>query len=181
MKQCPVHSTISISNWASFYIPRASLGIDLHTLSHQLHSSTLESLGLVPAVGALCKEFTAQQCIKVDFTSDEIPRSLHSDTALCVFRIVQEGLRNLKKHSGAVEALVDLSHRGNRLVVTVRDEGCGFDLKDPHRDKGIGIRSMEERARSLGGEFQIHSKPRKGDNASGLGAASDLDQELVNG
>ena len=87
----------------------SELGIDLHTLSHRLHSSTLESLGLVPAVGALCKEFTAQQCIKVDFTSDEIPRSLHSDTALCVFRIVQEGLRNLKKHSGAVEALVDLS------------------------------------------------------------------------
>ncbi len=140
----------------------SELGADLHTLSHRLHSSTLESLGLVPAVDALCKEFTAQQCIQVDFASDEIPRSLHPDTALCVFRIVQEGLRNLKKHSGAVEALVDLSHRGNRLVVTVRDEGCGFDLKDPHRDTGIGIRSMEERARSLGGGFQIHSSLGKG-------------------
>jgi signal transduction histidine kinase len=140
----------------------SELGADLHTLSHRLHSSTLESLGLVPAVDALCKEFTAQQCIQVDFASDEIPRSLHPDTALCVFRIVQEGLRNLKKHSGAVEALVDLSHRGNRLVVTVRDEGCGFDLKDPHRDTGIGIRSMEERTRLLGGGFQIHSNPGKG-------------------
>jgi signal transduction histidine kinase len=140
----------------------SELGADLHTLSHRLHSSTLESLGLVPAVGALCKEFTAQQCIKVDFTSDEIPRSLHPETALCVFRIVQEGLRNLKKHSGALEALVDLSHRGNRLVVTVRDEGCGFDLKSSHRDAGIGIRSMEERARLLGGGFQIQSSPGKG-------------------
>jgi signal transduction histidine kinase len=140
----------------------SELGADLHTLSHRLHSSTLESLGLVPAVDALCKEFTAQQCIQVDFASDEIPRSLHPDTALCVFRIVQEGLRNMKKHSGAVEALVDLSQRGNRLVVTVRDEGCGFDLKDRHRDTGIGIRSMEERARLLGGEFQIHSSLGKG-------------------
>jgi signal transduction histidine kinase len=110
----------------------------------------------------LCKEFTAQQCVKVDFTSDEIPRSLHSGTALCVFRIVQEGLRNLKKHSGAAEALVDLSIKGDRLMVTIRGEGCGFDAKSPCQDKGIGIRSMEERARSLGGEFRIHSWPGKG-------------------
>jgi signal transduction histidine kinase len=140
----------------------SELGTDLHTLSHRLHSSTLESLGLVPAVSALCKEFTVQQCITVDFTSDEISRSLHPDTALCVFRIVQEGLRNLKKHSGATEALVDLSKKGDRLVVTVRDEGCGFDIKNSHRDRGIGIRSMEERARLLGGGFKIYSNPGKG-------------------
>ena len=93
----------------------SELGTDLHTLSHRLHSSTLESLGLVPAVGALCKEFTAQQGIKVHFTSTEIPRGLQSETALCVFRIVQEGLRNLKKHSGAAEAWVDLRKNGDRL------------------------------------------------------------------
>ena len=140
----------------------SELGADLHTLSHRLHSSTLESLGLVPAVGALCKEFTAQQGIKVDFTSDKIPRSLHPDTALCVFRIVQEGLRNLKKHSGATEAMVDLRWRGDRLEVIVRDEGCGFDLKERRQDTGIGILSMEERTYSLGGGFQIHSSPGNG-------------------
>jgi signal transduction histidine kinase len=158
----------------------SELGADLHTLSHRLHSSTLESLGLVPAVAALCKEFTAQQCIKVDFTSDELPRLLHPDTALCVFRIVQEGLRNLKKHSGAVEALVDLRKRGDRLEVAVRDEGCGFDLKDPRRDAGIGIRSMEERARLLGGEFQIHSSPGKGTTLRAW-VPLRLGSELVNG
>jgi signal transduction histidine kinase len=140
----------------------SELSTDLHTLSHQLHSSTLESLGLVPAVAALCKEFTANQGIRVDFTSTEIPRSVNADTALCVFRIVQEGLRNLKKHSGAEEAKVSLKMTGERLEVTVRDEGYGFDSRGLDKNEGLGIRSMEERARSLGGKFEIHSESGKG-------------------
>ena len=83
----------------------SELGSDLHTLSHRLHSSTLESLGLVPAVDALCREFTCKQGIRVDFSdANEIPRSINPDAALCIFRIVQEALRNLKKYSGAEEA-----------------------------------------------------------------------------
>jgi signal transduction histidine kinase len=136
----------------------SELGADLHTLSHQLHSSTLESLGLVPAVAALCKEFTDQQGIKVEFTSDEIPRSIQPESALCIFRIVQEGLRNLKKHSGAEEAEVHLQMTRGTLALTVRDEGGGFDLKSLRHNEGIGIRSLEERARSLGGKFEIHSQ-----------------------
>jgi signal transduction histidine kinase len=140
----------------------SELSTDLHTLSHQLHSSTLESLGLVPAVAALCKEFSSNQGIRVDFTSCEIPRSIYPDTALCVFRIVQEGLRNLKKHSGAEDAKVNLKMTGERLEVTVRDEGYGFDLQALHENEGLGIRSMEERARSLGGKFEIRSESGKG-------------------
>jgi len=140
----------------------SELSTDLHTLSHQLHSSTLESLGLVPAVAALCKEFTANQGIRVDFTSTEIPRSVHPDTALCVFRIIQEGLRNFKKHSGAEEAKVNLKMTAERLEITVRDEGHGFDLQGLDKNEGLGIRSMEERARSLGGKFEIHSESGKG-------------------
>jgi signal transduction histidine kinase len=135
---------------------------DLHTLSHRLHSSTLESLGLVPAVAALCKEFTASQGIRVDFTSNEIPRSVHPDIALCIFRIVQEGLRNLKKHSGAKEAEVVLRMESGRLDVIVRDDGCGFDMSRLGRNEGLGVRSMEERARSLGGDFEIQSTPGTG-------------------
>ncbi|MFZ0522067.1 MAG: ATP-binding protein [Candidatus Acidiferrales bacterium] len=140
----------------------SELSIDLHTLSHQLHSSTLESLGLVPALAALCKEFTANQGVRVDFTSTEIPRSVHPDTALCIFRIVQEGLRNLKKHSGAEQAQVDLKMTGERLEITVRDEGYGFDLQGLDKNEGLGIRSMEERALSLRGKFEIHSESGKG-------------------
>jgi signal transduction histidine kinase len=140
----------------------SELGTDLHTLSHQLHSSTLESLGLVPAVGALCKEFTAKQGIRVDFKANEIPRSVHPDVALCIFRIVQEGLRNMKKYSGAEEAEVDLRMTGDRLEISVSDEGGGFSLSELGQNGGLGIRSMEERARLLGGKFEIHSEPGKG-------------------
>jgi signal transduction histidine kinase/ABC-type uncharacterized transport system substrate-binding protein len=140
----------------------SELGTDLHTLSHQLHSSTLESLGLVPAVGALCKEFTAKQGIRVYFKANEIPRSVHPDVALCIFRIVQEGLRNLKKYSGAEEGEVDLRITGDRLEISVRDEGRGFELSESRQNGGLGIRSMEERARLLGGKFEIHSEPGKG-------------------
>ena len=135
---------------------------DLHALSHRLHSSTLQSLGLVPAVAALCQEFALHQGVRIDFKSTEIPRLVHPDTALCVFRIVQEGLRNLKKHSDAKEGKVDLRMAGDRLEVTVRDEGCGFDLKSLRQNEGLGVQSMEERARSLGGKFEIHSVPGRG-------------------
>ena len=138
------------------------LGDDLHALSHRLYSSTIESLGLVPAVGALCKEFTVQQGIKVYFTADEVPRSVHPDAALCIFRIVQESLRNLKKYSGAEMADVELQVAGDRLEISVHDNGCGFDLSRLRRSEGIGIRSMDGRARMLGGKFEIHSEPGKG-------------------
>jgi signal transduction histidine kinase len=140
----------------------SDLSTDLHTLSHSLHSSTLESLGLVPAVAALCKEFTANQSIKVAFTSAEIPRSIHRETALCVFRIVQEGLRNLRKHSGADKAKVNLRMIGNKLEVIVQDEGCGFNVRGLRDNEGLGFRSMEERARSLGGKFEVRSESGKG-------------------
>jgi signal transduction histidine kinase len=138
------------------------IGADIHSLSHQLHSSTLESLGLVPAVAAMCKEFTALQAIKVDFKSNEIPPSVRPDIGLCVFRIIQEGLWNLNKHSGAQEARVDLRMTGDRLEVTVRDEGCGFDLRKLRQNGGLGFRSMKERAHLLGGKFEIYSELGKG-------------------
>ena len=146
----------NILNYAS------ELGADLHTLSHRLHSSTLERLGLVPGITALCKEFAVQQGIEIDLLTDDVPRSVQPDVALCLFRIVQEGLRNLKKHSGAAKAQVRLRKLGDKLHVSVSDEGIGFDLHDLKGKEGLGIRSMEERANLLGGRFEIHSKPGKG-------------------
>jgi signal transduction histidine kinase len=140
----------------------SELGADLHTLSHRLHSSTLEKLGLNVGLSALCREFTAQQGIKVDFTHSGIPRSIHPDAALALFRIVQEGLRNLKKHSGATKASVYLGKAGDNLHVFVADEGIGFDIKRVKESLGIGIESMEERANLLGGRFEVDSKPGRG-------------------
>jgi len=151
-----VEQVHNVLNFAS------ELGADLHTLSHRLHSSTLDRLGLVPGVTALCTEFAAQQSIEVDLLTKDVPHSVDHDVALCLFRIIQEGLRNLKKHSGAPKGQVRLRRIGDRLLVTVSDEGAGFDLRDLQRKEGLGIRSMGERADLLGGEFEIYSQPGKG-------------------
>ena len=140
----------------------AELGADLHTLSHRLHSATLERLGLATGISALCREFAAQQNVLIDFSSDTILRSVHPDVALCLFRIVQEGLRNSRKHSGATRAQVILREQGDTLYVSVRDKGCGFDVKELGKKSGLGIRSMEERVHYLGGKFELHSEPGKG-------------------
>jgi signal transduction histidine kinase len=140
----------------------AELGADLHTLSHRLHSATLERLGLATGISALCRELAAQQKVQIDFSSDTIVHSVHPDAALCLFRIVQEGLRNSKKHSGTTKVQVALREQGDKLYVSVRDEGCGFDVNELDKKSGLGVRSMEERVHFLGGKFAIHSEPGKG-------------------
>jgi PAS domain S-box-containing protein len=140
----------------------SELAIDLHSLSHRLHSSTLESLGLVAGIEAFCEEFTDQQEIQIKFDYKNVPLRIPGDAALCLFRIVQEGLRNIKRHSGATEAEVRLEGMGENLHLTVSDRGKGFDPNVHSGKSGIGIRSMEERLRLLGGHLQIYSQPMEG-------------------
>jgi signal transduction histidine kinase/ABC-type uncharacterized transport system substrate-binding protein len=140
----------------------SELGADIHTLSHRLHSSTLDRLGLVPGVGAFCKEFSAQKGVQVVFSHENVPRSVPSGTALCLFRMVQEGLRNVKKHSGALTAQVTLEQLNGHLHLVISDDGTGFDLKDLDSKQGLGLFSMEERARLIGASFRIRSEPQKG-------------------
>ena len=118
-------------------------------------------MGLVAGLKSLCREFGDKQDIDVDFTSEDIPRSVRSDVGLCLFRITQEGLQNLKKYSGIKKAQLSVCHVGNRLVLSLCDEGKGFDASMLEKP-GLGILSMRARARVLGGEFEIHSKPGKG-------------------
>ncbi len=138
------------------------IGADLHTLSHRLHSSTLERLGLVPGVGAFCKEFTAQKGVEVLFSHKNVSRAVPADTALCLFRVVQEGLRNVQKHSGASKANVALEQRNGHLHLSISDDGAGFDVKDAAGRQGIGMLAMEERARLIGARFRVRSEPRQG-------------------
>jgi PAS domain S-box-containing protein len=142
---------------------RASeIGADLHTLSHQLHSSTLQSLGLILGVGAFCDEFSQQQGIQVDLAHENIPRSVPPDVALCLFRVVQEGLRNVKKHSGSSRAEIRLEGSDDAIHLSLFDRGAGFDRHDPSTHVGLGMRSMEERLRLIGGRFEVQSAPMKG-------------------
>jgi signal transduction histidine kinase/ABC-type uncharacterized transport system substrate-binding protein len=140
----------------------SEIGADIHTVSHRLHSSLLETLGLEPGVRALCEEFSARQGIQVVFSAENIPSRVPPNLALCLFRTVQEGLQNLKKHSGAAEAQVRLRKDGDRLFLSVSDQGAGFDAKKMRNNATLGLRSMGERARLVGGLFEIHSEPGKG-------------------
>ena len=142
---------------------RASeLGADLHSLSHRLYSSTLQSLGLVAGVRAFCEEFAEQQGIQVDFVHEGVPRAIPEDAALCFFRVAQEGLCNIKRHSGAGSAEVCLECKSGQLHLSVRDRGTGFDAHNPAAEYGVGIHSMEERVRLLGGRLEIRSRPKEG-------------------
>jgi signal transduction histidine kinase/ABC-type uncharacterized transport system substrate-binding protein len=135
----------------------SEIGSDLHAISHRLHSSTLKTLGLVAGVRSFCNEFTAQQGVRVEFIHNEIPRTIPPDLALCLFRIVQEALRNVKKHSKATEATVELRASSKNLVLMISDKGIGFDLSRPSPEPGIGLLSMEERVRLAGGRFRLQS------------------------
>lgn len=140
----------------------SELTSDLHSLSHRLHSSTLETLGLVAGVSSFCREFQQQQALAIDFTHENVPRGISPDIALCLFRVTQEALRNVKRHSGANQAEVRLEGRGEELYLRVSDRGVGFDPKLRSPFAGIGIRSMEERLRILGGNLEVHSQRSNG-------------------
>ena len=140
----------------------SELGADLHTVSHRLHPSALKSLGLVLGLKALCQESSSRQGVKIVFSSEDIPRAVPPNVALCLFRIVQEGLQNLRKYSGASQGQVNLRKEGDRLILSVSDKGRGFDAKEMRNSVGLGIRSMGERARLVGGQFEIHSEPGEG-------------------
>jgi signal transduction histidine kinase len=139
----------------------SEIGADLHTVSHRLHSSTLERLGLVPGVSSFCKEFAAQQGVQVDFLHGNIGRNISPDIALCLFRIVQEALRNVKKHSGVTQAQVTLKVEAKTLCLSVRDQGIGFEMNF-NDCRGLGLLSMAERCRLHGGELKVISRPHKG-------------------
>ena len=140
----------------------SQLGEDLHTLSHRLHSSTLEGLGIVAGVGSFCKEFNAQHGTQLAFSHHNIPSSVSTEVALCLFRIVQEGLRNVQKHSGAAHAEVRLEMLDGKLHLSISDDGAGFNVKDGAHRQGLGLCSMRERARLIDGRFEIHSEEEKG-------------------
>jgi len=138
------------------------IGADLHTLSHRLHSSTLERLGLASGVASFCKEFAAQQGTEVAFSHQNVPRFVPPAVALCVFRIVQEALRNVKKHSGAAHARVQLERVDDVLHLSISDDGRGFDVKRVSDGQGLGLWSMQERVRLVAGRFETHSESQKG-------------------
>jgi len=135
---------------------------DVHRLSHNLHSSILENLGLVPAVRNLCMEFSEQHGIKVEFEEGKVPSGFSSEVALCLFRIVQECLRNVARHSRARLARVWLDGDRSEIRLVVEDDGVGFDLECRQGKPGLGLISIRERLRLVSGNIRIRSSPSAG-------------------
>ena len=137
------------------------IGHQVSRLSHQLHSSELEFLGLAVAVKSLCREFSEQYHIRIGCVTD-ISSDLDNDVALGFLRVVQEALHNVTKHSRAVRVDVALTSVGDELLLSIEDDGIGFDSKQVRNTAGLGMISMRERMHLIGGDFHITSQPNGG-------------------
>jgi len=132
---------------------------DLRSLSHRLHSFHLEILGLVPSVGALCADLARAHDLQIGFEHSGVSERVAPELALALFRIVQEAVRNAIKHGKAKRVRVQLQGVESLLLLSVVDNGVGFDSKDAATANGLGLQSMRERVRMLGGRFDLKTRP----------------------
>ena len=150
---------------SAFSLRLQDVSADVHGLSHRLHPSKLDYLGLLPAVKSLCHELSGRRGLQIEFVNNnDVAEFEHLDKelALCAYRVVQEALSNVIKHSGAVTARVQLRCRKQVLYLLVTDSGRGFSL-DVAKQKGrLGLISMQERLRLANGKLIIRSRPNRG-------------------
>jgi PAS domain S-box-containing protein len=135
---------------------------DVHRLSHRLHSSTLDYLGLAPALQKLVSEFSERHGIAMTFAHASLPPSLPSEVALCLFRVAEESLTNVARHSNALSAHVHVAAAHDGIHLTVEDAGTGFDVTTLGIRAGLGFVSMQERLRVLHGTIRVDSAPSRG-------------------
>ncbi len=137
------------------------LSEDVHALSYRLHPSILEDLGLIEALKAECERFS--QCpVRLEANTQDIPDALPQDVALCLFRIAQEGLRNIGRHAGARQTVVSLRRLDGGLQLTVKDDGAGFDPGEQRAGMSLGLAGMRQRVALLGGRIDIESSSGHG-------------------
>ena len=135
---------------------------EVHDLSRQLHPSILDDLGLVQAVQAECAAFTKKTGIDLSFMPDDFPDSVPQPLALCLYRIIREGLQNIAKHSRAAAASITLQGLSDGIRLLIQDKGIGFDPNEVKKKAGIGLSSMRERVRLVNGTISFKSKPGQG-------------------
>jgi PAS domain S-box-containing protein len=140
----------------------SDLASDIQGLSHRLHSSKLEYLGLEVAAAGFCKEVSERQGVEIDFNCENVAKRLSQEISLCLFRVMQEALQNAIKHSGSRHIDVSLHGGLNEIQLTVLDSGIGFDPEDATRRSGLGLTSMRERLKLVNGSLSIDSQPQHG-------------------
>ena len=137
---------------------------EIRRVSQNLMPSELVDLGLEPALRTLCREFKERAGVAVTLQTGNVPTDVSPGLELALFRISQEALNNVGKHSKATMASVNLSRKGKEVVLRVSDNGAGFvpGGKRQPGGRGIGLGSMRERAELLGGSLELNSKPGAG-------------------
>ena len=138
------------------------LSDDLRRAAQQLHPSALEHFGLVAALESFCTDFSKLYSIRLKFTHRGVPEAVPFEVSLCLYRVAQECLHNLAKHSQAKQATLSLRGTQESLVLSVIDKGQGFDPQATANRTGLGIIGMRERVRLVGGSVSIDSRPGKG-------------------
>jgi PAS domain S-box-containing protein len=138
------------------------MGSDLQALSHELHSATLDHLGIVLAMSGLCREFRDKHKLKIDFHSQNLPSPVSPDVALCFYRVLQEALHNAAKYSRASQVNVQFLGMPGEIRLTVSDDGVGFDVESINKGRGLGLISMRERVKLMNGTFSIASRLNEG-------------------
>jgi PAS domain S-box-containing protein len=139
----------------------AAIAVDVQALSHELHSSKLDYLGIVAALRGLCDESAKKHGATIRFTHEDVP-SLSREVSLGLFRIAQEALHNAAKYSGANEFAVDLRGTREGVQLEIVDSGAGFDFESVKEKGGLGLLSMQERASLLKGTFRCVARPEHG-------------------
>jgi len=134
---------------------------DVQALSHDLHSSQLEYLGVVAGIKSWCKEFGERHGIAIDCRHD-VRTILPAEIGLCLFRVLQEAVHNAAKHSGVKRIEVQLEENSGEIHLMIRDSGRGFDIQAARQGRGLGLTSMQERVRLVNGTIEIQSGPTGG-------------------
>jgi PAS domain S-box-containing protein len=138
------------------------LSAEVHRIAHGLHPAKLTQLGLEVALRGFCREMTTAHSMAVRFEARDVPRGLPEDVALCLYRVAQEAVQNVVKHSGAKQATVELAALGGALVLTITDDGQGFVMGTGRATGSLGLVSMHERVRLVQGEIAVQSQPGEG-------------------
>jgi len=140
----------------------ANLATDLQGLSHRLHPSKLEFVGLATSAADYCGAVADQHKVQIDFRAENMPSDLSPEISLSIFRVLQEALQNAIKHSGSQHFEVLFNHNSTEIHLAVQDRGRGFDVAQAMKGRGLGLTSMKERVALVGGELSIESRPQNG-------------------
>jgi PAS domain S-box-containing protein len=138
------------------------LVMDIQALSHRLHSSELELLGLTAAASNFCRELSDQKHVEIDFASDRVPNELSPEVSLCVFRVLQEALQTAVSHSDSRRCQVSLTGDATGLHLAVRNVRIGVDPDDARQGPGLSLAIMSERLKLVGGTLWIESQGQGG-------------------